>query len=607
MAKEKTTKNETVPKKAQEKNEDTIDSQTHRRLLRFLNAARSPRDLAFVPLNEFPLTEPEPVLRRPEVEEQQVEREKLLEFAQARTILEARNQLSPLLGLRHIEQLRDLIAQLGVEKFLDRLIACMGPANFGQWTQIGQIETDDGVQIDVVHAAMLHTGWVMFIEAGCGLPASRTPLWNPFNRAEVEIRLPVTPTDNLYCSGHSFLSDGRLLVVGGGGDLGETPHPNFGWLFDPTNGPAGTWSFTKDNFNNRTFMHRDRWYPTLVTLGDVPGRVLIASDHNPMEIYEEASGQFSLVTTPADRAFDPRYPGLHLLPGGEVFFAPVGFRSGGSSPADDAANEPSGYFEFDNTNPLAGAWTNLEPNDRTKGMSVLLLSPTFPFAQVMIVGGGNLNKSRTYQIINLSHLSPTWQPAFPLPMTLGQIEPTSRVNVNPVLLPDGTVFVSGGAPAGEPSWIFNPTTNTWSEMDEQPSERKYHSHALLLPTGEVMSCGWHNNTIDVFSPPYLFKGARPEITSIPEVIHLGEEFEVCSPQAYDIKKVVLVRPMAPTHNTDSEQRVVQLLFSFSKENTLSVIAPNGWHPHATAPRGWYMLFIINRKGVPSVAKFVRLD
>jgi hypothetical protein len=128
-----------------------------------------------------------------------------------------------------------------------------------------------------------------------------------------------------------------------------------------------------------------------------------------------------------------------------------------------------------------------------------------------------------------------------------------------------------------------------------------------LPTGEVMSCGWHNNTIDVFSPPYLFKGARPEITSAPEVIHLGEEFEVCSPEAYDIKKVVLVRPMAPTHNTDSEQRVVQLLFNFSGENRLSATAPNGWHPHATAPRGWYMLFILNRKGVPSAASFVRLD
>ena len=225
---------------------------------------------------------------------------------------------------------------------------------------------------------------------------------------------------------------------------------------------------------------------------------------------------------------------IHLLPGGEIFSAPVGFRSGGSSPDDDPTNEVSGYFEFDNLNPLAGAWENLEPNDRTKGMSVLLLSPTYPYAQVIIVGGGNLDKSRTYQIINLSQLSPTWGPAFPLPMAAGQAQPTSRVNPNPVLLPDGTVFLSGGAPAGEPSWIFNPITNIWSEMDEQPSERKYHSHALLLPTGEVMSCGWFNNTIDVFSPPYLFKGARPEITSSPEEIHRGEEFEICSPDAYHI-------------------------------------------------------------------------
>ncbi|MFY9610059.1 MAG: galactose oxidase-like domain-containing protein [Blastocatellia bacterium] len=586
----------------------TLDPKTHRRLLRFINAARSPNDLAFAPKNEIPLAEPEPVLRRPDVEEQ-LDREKLIEFAQARAILTARDQVSPVLGFAHIDQLRDVMVGLDLTKFLDQLIALMGPATFGEWCEIGQIQTDDGDQIDVVHAAMLRTGWVMFIEAACGLEASRTPLWNPFNRAEVEIRLPAPPTDNLYCSGHSFLSDGRLLVVGGGGDLGDTPHPNFAWLFDPVSGPAGSWSFTKDAFDNRTFLHFDRWYPTLVTLGDVPGRVLIASGRNPsMEIYEEATGQFQLVTTTGgDRAFNPLYPGLHLLPGGEIFFAPVGFASGGSFPADYPTNEPSGYFEFDNTDNLKGAWTNLEPNDRTKGMSVLLLSPTFPFAQVMIVGGGNLDKSRTYQIINLSHLSPTWQPAFPLPMAAGQAQPTSRVNVNPVLLPDGTVFVSGGAPTGEPSWLFNPATNTWSEMDEQPSERKYHSHALLLPTGEVMSCGWHNNTIEVFSPPYLFKGARPEIGTVPELVHLGEEFEICTPEAYHITKVVLVRPMAPTHNTDSEQRVVQLLFNYAGENSLYATAPNGWHPHATAPRGWYMLFILNGEGVPSVAKFIKLD
>jgi hypothetical protein len=128
----------------------------------------------------------------------------------------------------------------------------------------------------------------------------------------------------------------------------------------------------------------------------------------------------------------------------------------------------------------------------------------------------------------------------------------------------------------------------------------------LLPTAEVMSCGWQNNTIEVFRPPYLFKGDQPVIDSIPEHVHLGEEFEICTEQAYQIKKVVLVRPMAPTHNTDTEQRVVQLAFNFAGEGRLNATAPDGWHPHATAPRGFYMLFIINTDGVPSVAKFIQL-
>jgi hypothetical protein len=324
-----------------------------------------------------------------------------------------------------------------------------------------------------------------------------------------------------------------------------------------------------------------------------------------MEIYSETSGTFSLVTAAGgDRAFSALYPGLHLLPGGEIFFAPVGFRSGGSTPGEYAANELSGYFDF--TGSLTGGWADLGPNDRTKGMSVLLLSPTYPFAQVMTVGGGNLNKSRTYQIINLSTLSPAWGPEVNLPMASGQTQPTSRVNVNVVLLPDSTVFVSGGAGAGERCWLYNPATNAWSEVDEAPRERKYHSHALLLPTGEVMSCGWTNNTIDIFQPPYLFRGARPVIDAVPALVHHGQQLTIETSQASQITKVVLVRPMAPTHNTDSEQRVIQLLFHASGATTLAATAPNGWHPHATAQRGWYMLFILNGDGVPSEAKFIQL-
>ena len=144
-------------------------------------------------------------------------------------------------------------------------------------------------------------------------------------------------------------------------------------------------------------------------------------------------------------------------------------------------------------------------------------------------------------------------------------------------------------------------------MDEAPRERKYHSHALLLPTGEVMSCGWQNSTIEVFAPPYLFKGARPVITTAPDHVHFGEHFTIETPQAEQIIKVVLARPMAPTHNTDTEQRIIQLLYHCCGENVLQAIAPDGWLPHATAPAGYYMLFLIGAQGVPSMAKFIKLE
>lgn len=575
------------------------DPKTHRRLLRFLNAARTPEDLAYAPLNEIKAEEQQ-TLKRPDVDEpgQDRPREKLIEFAEAREILKGRDRTGPLYGFAHLEQLRAIGLRDKFAKYLDVLSMHLNSATYGQWSDAGPIEdpiTHAG--INVVHAALLRTGWVWFLEAACNIPVSRTPIWN---RATNEIRMPTPPTDNLYCSGHSFLSDGKLLVVGGGGENGQTAHPNMGWKFDPVNGPAGTWEPTRDSSATRTYMNRDRWYPTVVTLGDEPGRVFIASGFpTQMEIYSESSGTFSLVTTTGgDRAFSQLYPGLHLLPGGEIFYAPVGFGS--------AAGEQSGYFDFDPLNNLAGHWTDLGLNDRNKGMSVLLLSPTYPYARVMVVGGGNSTRNRTYQIINLSTLGPTWGPDENLPMASGQTQPTSRVNVNVVLLPDSTVFVSGGAGAGEPCWLYNPATNAWSEMDEAPRARQYHSHAILLPTGEVMSCGWTSNVIDIFSPPYLFKGARPVIDSVPGLVHHGQTFTIDTAQASEITKVVLVRPMAPTHNTDTEQRVIQLIFNPTGANTLSATAPNGWHPHATAPRGYYMLFIINSNGVPSEAKFIQL-
>jgi hypothetical protein len=128
------------------------------------------------------------------------------------------------------------------------------------------------------------------------------------------------------------------------------------------------------------------------------------------------------------------------------------------------------------------------------------------------------------------------------------------------------------------------------------------------------------NTIEVFSPPYLFNAdgtpaSRPSIADIDGVVpsptvaptvHHGSTFVIETPEANDITRVVLVRPMAVTHQTDTEQRVIQCMFSKTGATEISAIAPNGIHPHAIAPRGYYMVFILNSNGTPSEGKFIHL-
>src|SRR5215203_6008163 len=110
------------------------------------------------------------------------------------------------------------------------------------------------------------------------------------------------------------------------------------------------------------------------------------------------------------------------------------------------------------------------------------------------------------------------------------------------------------------------------------------------------------NSIEVFSPPYLFNpdgslAARPAITSVngeiptpthaPE-FHHGSQFTIETPDAGSIAKVVVIRPMAVTHQTDTEQRIVQMPFHQSGPGVVTASAPDGVHPHALAPRGYYM-------------------
>ena len=229
-------------------------------------------------------------------------------------------------------------------------------------------------------------------------------------------------------------------------------------------------------------------------------------------------------------------------------------------------------------------------------------------------GGKDPESATTFQMINLSMIAPKWGPPVTLPDGL------ARVNVNVVALPNGTVIVSGGRPlGGTPAnggacWIYDPVAMTWQECDAVANKRCYHSVAVLLPDGRVATAGNEcpaDTTYEVFSPPYLFASdgspaPRPQITTLPAQVHHGHDFAIQTPSPARIAKVVLVRPMAVTHQTDSEQRVIQLAYRTTGPNELTATAPDGWHPHALAPRGWYMVFLIDDRGVPSVGQFMHL-
>lgn len=553
----------------------TIDPEAHRRLLKTLNEARRIEDLEVLREADFGGKQLAELLRKRDVE-------RPLGFVNLRDVAE----------LVRID--RDLLV---------RLTWWFGPWRFGSWSMPYETEMPDGTAFHVAHAAVLKTGWVLF------LPESSTKttlLWDPSDEVNpVFDHMLDTPDELLFCAGHAFLSDGRLLVVGGGG--GGPSGVNRAWKFDPV---AKTWTKTAGD------MTHARWYPTVVTLSD-ERRVLAVGGRPSVgtaELYDELSDSFTLLGgDDAVRDFPQLYPGLHLLPGGEIFYTRTGFGSGGAGPG--GAGDPNPTNAYYNVNPPStGEWVELtsqmEDTGRVRGMSVLLLDLCEPSVRVLVIGGGTVPGNETAEMLTLSTLNPTWGHAMTVPGGEG------RNNVNAVLLPDGTVFVVGGtSDPSIPCALFNPETHSWRTMARANYRKQYHSVAVLLPSGKVAATGGSNygggsNVIEIFSPPYLFKmdgslADRPEITSAPALVHhSGGTFAVESPEAADIERVVLVRPMAVTHQTDSEQRVIRMPFT-QAGTTLTVTVPDPDHPHGTAPRGHYMLFIID-DGVPSEGRFIFL-
>src|SRR5205814_6117793 len=188
---------------------------------------------------------------------------------------------------------------------------------------------------------------------------------------------------------------------------------------------------------------------------------------------------------------------------------------------------------------------------------------------------------------------------------------------NATLLPDGKVLVTGGsrgtespnvATVPDPAYaseMWDPASGTWTAMASMTKARAYHSIAVLLPDGRVLSAGGQQVApgAEIYSPPYLFRGSRPTITSAPTNVAYGQSFLVGTPDGASITTVSLIPLTSVTHGFNMSQRIIRPSFSQTTDG-LSVTAPS--NPNTT-PRGYYMLFILNSNGVPSVAKIVQIN
>ena len=480
------------------------------------------------------------------------------------------------------------------------LSALPAEASTGKWESV--------VNWDIVplHIHLLPTGkllaWGKFEADGVTMGAPR--LWDPSAGTPIATDIQVPADTMLFCSGHSFMPDGRLLVAGGhktddhGLDVTN--------IFDPS---TESWS------HNLAKMAKGRWYPTVTLLPD--GRLVTVGGRDTtgsgtvVAIPEVWNGTAWSQLAGASKIL-PYYPRDFVAPDGRIFYA--------------GELVQSQWLNVSGT----GQWTpgpsHIYQFNREYGSAVM-----YEAGKILYVGGGGdmawntpgitypkaSAPTATAETIDLTAVTPAWQATGSMSFP--------RRHVNATVLPDGQVLVTGGTSLGtfnnlagavHAAEIWNPATGVWTTLASSTIDRAYHAVSILLPDATVLHGGSGNAKVpgdtttkypdetnhEIFEPPYLFQGARPTITSAPGTVGLNQSFQVNTPNVGQIAKVRLIRLGSVTHDFDQNGRTLTVPFTTSVGG-ISVSAPSS--PNV-APPGHYMLFILNRNGVPSLGKIIQL-
>ena len=460
------------------------------------------------------------------------------------------------------------------------------PGQVGQW----------GPAVDWpvvgIHVALLPNGKVLAWDS-VGDAATETFPVQTFTRATVydPITGTHTPTTvdtgfNIFCAGFAHLFDGSLFIAGGNKNAQLEGIVQTHLFYPATN----DWSLGPN-------MAAGRWYPSVTPLTN--GEMLITEGGPDIPEVRKTDGTLRTLGTASLNL--PLYPWLDVAPDGRVFY---------SGPDQTLRKlDPAG----------GGAWQTFGQRDainRGYGSHAV-----FDVGKTLVAGGGP--STNTALVIDTNGATP--QVSATSPMAYG------RRQHNLTLLADGSVLATGGNSTGASlidmnGGVYNaerwdPATGQWTTLSAQAVTRQYHSTALLLPDGRVLSSGggicgtcdqvgYLAKNAEIFTPPYLFKkdgsgqlATRPEITGAPSAISHGTSFQITTPNAASIRKVGLMRLGSQTHSVEMEQHYLPLSFTVGT-STLTASVPANMN---TAVPGVYMLFIVDSAGVPSVARMVEVD
>jgi chitodextrinase len=468
------------------------------------------------------------------------------------------------------------------------------PAAVGQWSPVIDFP------LVAINSILLNNGKILMWSGQLCIGGESATVWDPATNTFTPVPLanPDGSDRDIFCSGMTVLPDGDVLQAGGH----ACNDPNYlgtaiATEFDPV---TDQWTIEPDMANRR-------WYPTIITMAD--GRAIIIGggdkDFTPYsyskipEVFDPQTDTWTTLTDAVQTI--PNYAFVFALPDGRILAA-------GSDEAKMAT------YALD---VATQTWSVIDPTVLDAGSAVMYLpGKVMKTGSSYIAGDQTVEKGipslATTYVLDMTQPNPAWQQTASMA--------NARTHLNLTVLPDGNVLATGGSTdiSGEfpenavlPAEMWSPATQTWTTLASMQTPRMYHSTALLLPDGRILSAGggrtgdsvsYDYANAEIYSPPYLFKGARPTITAAPSTVNYNSSFFVQTPDASSIASVSLIRNGSVTHAFNMDQRFVPLSFTKTASG-LNVQAPADAN---LAPPGYYMLFIVNNKGVPSIAPFVHL-